>query len=637
MKALCIALFMFGIAGIFPAAAQQCTGDLGDPVFIETFGSGSDVNGSALPAGGTEYIFSNADEPVDGAYTITRTTPVMGTLWWLTRDHTDDPGGYMMIVNARSAATGILYRRQVSGLCPSTTFEASAWVMNLLKAVDNSPPNLLITVETMQGAELGKFSTGLIAKEGSALWKKFGFFFTSPADGSDVVIKVRNQTLGSSPGNDFALDDIAFRPCGPLVVASIGGTQQFFKAICTAAQETLNLTCSTPAGYTHPVYQWQVSTGNGWEDIVRATTATTDVVFNNQVIGAYKYRVKIRDLDKAISCGTISNNVDVKVVGKPEPKVENSGPVCEGGTLKLICKGSETDTYSWTGPGGFQSVEQNPVIEHAGIQAAGLYTVTATAAGSCTSIAQTTVSVKPAQQVSAGADQILCSGNSVMLHASGSGNYTWSPAAGLSDVHSATPMATPTETTVYEVRASNGSCEVTDQVKITVLKTAPASAGPDKSILRGRSIELEGQLADPNSTFYWAPALYLDDIHALHPRCSATEDITYTLHTLSANGCDVSADEVQVRVFDDLVFRNTFTPNGDGINDRWSIEGLESFPDAQVLIFNRYGMRVFESRGYGKAWDGLFQGREMPAGAYYYTITLSPGKAPYRGSITLLR
>ncbi|MBE7176799.1 MAG: gliding motility-associated C-terminal domain-containing protein [Mucilaginibacter polytrichastri] len=620
-----------------PSRAQQCTGDLGEPVFIETFNSGSDVHGPGLAPGFTQYTFTNQDEPPEGSYTIARTTPVMGTLWWVTRDHTEDPGGYMMIVNARQAATGILYTARVNGLCPGTTFEASAWVMNLLRDADNSPPSLSIRVKNLQGAILGELGTGLIPRESRAIWKKFGLFFQAPADGSDVIIEIRNLTPGSTPGNDFALDDIAFRPCSPQIIAAIGTLQQSARVICTAAEETLDLQCSTPSTFSSAVYQWEVSTGNGWENIPGATSSNISVVFKNQVVGTYLYRVRISDPAKSASCGGTSNLVKITVVGKPSPEAKSNGPVCRGSAIRLSCEGPPGDGYEWTGPGGFHSTEQNPVIPDAGMNHAGTYTVKVTSAASCTGISQAHVAVINVPLVHAGDDVTLCQGNKVMLHATGGGNYTWSPAAGLSDVHSANPMASPEQTTIYKVTSVTGDCVTTDEIKITVLKTASGTAGPDKSILRGRSVVLDGTISSPVSTFYWSPALYLDDVHSLHPRCTATADMTYVLHIISENGCDVAVDEMKVRVFDNLVFRNSFTPNGDGINDEWRIEGLESFPEALIRVFNRYGAIVYQSRGYGTPWNGTRNGQFLPTGVYYYSIELDPGKAAYQGSITLIR
>jgi len=81
---------------------------------------------------------------------------------------------------------------------------------------------------------------------------------------------------------------------------------------------------------------------------------------------------------------------------------------------------------------------------------------------------------------------------------------------------------------------------------------------------------------------------------------------------------------------------NTFTPNGDGINDLWNIEGLSAYPQCTVNIFSRYGQQVFQSIGYAKAWDGTMNGKSLNVGPYYYVIKLSDGQA-VSGEVTILR
>lgn len=82
---------------------------------------------------------------------------------------------------------------------------------------------------------------------------------------------------------------------------------------------------------------------------------------------------------------------------------------------------------------------------------------------------------------------------------------------------------------------------------------------------------------------------------------------------------------------------NTFTPNGDGINDRWDINDLATFPNCIVEVFTRYGTMVYRSLGYGTPWQGKFNGADLTTGTYYYVIDLKNGDKPYSGSITILR
>ncbi len=86
-----------------------------------------------------------------------------------------------------------------------------------------------------------------------------------------------------------------------------------------------------------------------------------------------------------------------------------------------------------------------------------------------------------------------------------------------------------------------------------------------------------------------------------------------------------------------LVIPNTFTPNGDGINDTWIISYIEYYPNATVNIFNRYGEKVLTSIGYGVPWDGTYKGVKVPSGTYYYIIDPKNGHKPISGWIAVIR
>jgi gliding motility-associated-like protein len=82
---------------------------------------------------------------------------------------------------------------------------------------------------------------------------------------------------------------------------------------------------------------------------------------------------------------------------------------------------------------------------------------------------------------------------------------------------------------------------------------------------------------------------------------------------------------------------NTFTPNGDGVNDEWNIPELTAYPNNTVNVFNRYGDKVFSSVGYNQPWDGTHNGSPVPAGTYYYVINTKFSGIVYSGYITVMR
>jgi len=121
-----------------------------------------------------------------------------------------------------------------------------------------------------------------------------------------------------------------------------------------------------------------------------------------------------------------------------------------------------------------------------------------------------------------------------------------------------------------------------------------------------------------------------------NPIAKPANTTTYYLVATSINGCQDTASVV-VTVLTTVVIPNTFTPNGDGINDLWEIPSLIYYPKCQVSVFNRYGQQIFHSNGYTKAWDGTYNGKQIPGGTYYYLINLENGSSPYSGYVEVIR
>lgn len=117
-----------------------------------------------------------------------------------------------------------------------------------------------------------------------------------------------------------------------------------------------------------------------------------------------------------------------------------------------------------------------------------------------------------------------------------------------------------------------------------------------------------------------------------------TYDVTYPqtvkLTVGDANDCETSQQIHITEQCPDVFIPNTFTPNGDGINDVWDIQGLDG--TALVKIFSRYGAMLYQSKGYAMPWDGTYQNKKLPAGTYYYIITAQNRTKTFSGSVTIL-
>lgn len=82
---------------------------------------------------------------------------------------------------------------------------------------------------------------------------------------------------------------------------------------------------------------------------------------------------------------------------------------------------------------------------------------------------------------------------------------------------------------------------------------------------------------------------------------------------------------------------NSFTPNGDGVNDTWELEELVNFPNYKLWVFDRNGGEVFYSENYYQAWDGTLNDKQLPQGTYYYVLDYGIDNRTTKGLITILR
>jgi len=117
---------------------------------------------------------------------------------------------------------------------------------------------------------------------------------------------------------------------------------------------------------------------------------------------------------------------------------------------------------------------------------------------------------------------------------------------------------------------------------------------------------------------------------------------TYTLTVRDNNNC-VSTDNVLVHVLPYCIkVMDAFTPNGDGMNDRWLVvnNGGVCTRQISVSVFNRYGSVVYKNDNYNNDWTGVYNGKPVPDGTYYYVVSYRLITGAYltlKGDVTILR
>lgn len=241
------------------------------------------------------------------------------------------------------------------------------------------------------------------------------------------------------------------------------------------------------------------------------------------------------------------------------PVVNNSGPYCAGQTIQLTANGQAGSSYSWTGPGGWTSTQQNPTRTNCTVAMSGTYTCTISLGGQ-TNSATTEVVVYAQPTANAGPDQTIIYGATAQLSGSGgagSFTYQWAPAnmvVNPNAQNTQTVALTSDQTYTLTVTNSQGGCTSTDQVTIHISgSNMVVSPGPDVSICQGSSATIQANAGGGtgNFTYSWTPTTGLSDPTAFNPTASPTQTTTYTC-TVS-DGMSTQSVSVTVTVNDVVV------------------------------------------------------------------------------------
>jgi gliding motility-associated-like protein len=597
-----------------------------------------------LSAATTSYQYVTGDCPADGFYTVRNSsTNCFGSTWQnLLADHTGDQG-YFMLVNA-SFQPSAFFLDTVRGLCGGTTYEFAAWVMNMLLPSSCSSngiqPNLTFTIERTDGTVLQTYNTNNIIARNVPTWEQFGFFFATPPNVSDIVLRIYNNSQGGC-GNDLALDDITFRPCGPGLTPAITGANGSEINYCEGVPRTFTFTCNVSAGFNNPLFQWQESiNGGAWTDIPGATnTSLTRNFAANAAPGKYSYRMSAAEAGNMASakCRVVSQPLVININANPVTNVISNAPVCEGTTLTMTASGGVQ--YDWVGPGPFTSSGGNAIMQNAQVSSSGKYYVTVTNAAGCAKLDSVTIEINPGPVAATSfSEASICQGDNITIQGSGGITYEWKPSIGLSSTSIDAPVATPADTTSYQLIVTNGfGCTDTAEVTINVIERPVANAGPDIAIVKNTSVEIPGSATGQNISFSWSPNVFINDILALQPIVTPTHDTTYVLTVMSNEGCGMDEDSVSIFVYQDIYVPTAFTPNGDGLNDTWGVPALSAFEEYTIAIYNRNGELLFRSRNANIQWNGSFHGVPQPPGAYVYMIEIRDIGRLLKGHFMIIR
>ncbi|MEM9391836.1 MAG: gliding motility-associated C-terminal domain-containing protein, partial [Bacteroidota bacterium] len=439
-------------------------------------------------------------------------------------------------------------------------------------------------------------------------------------DQTELKLSLRNNAPGGI-GNDLALDNITFRPCGsealilPATVANI----------CEDG-EPINITATIiGSAFENKFIQWQQSFDEGrtWIDLAGETDQ--DFTFDNLNSGFYYYRYLLADSQEKLSnekCRTFSNTKVIRVI----PKFVNvTDSICQGLSVSV-----GNNTYSTS---GIYVNSLKNIIGCDSIVTMDLTIVEDDLKGFfrvidplCDDLSNGSIQVE--KLTSKGPYSVEIEGEPKeapwRISQLGEGLYNYS----ITDRY---------------------GCVFDTLIQVTDPPPFEVNLGPDQTLILGERFEVSNIVSETASEYEWNP----DSINC-EPPCTSidelfTEDITISLTATSRNGCEAS-DEVQIFIeqVTEVFIPNIMTPNEDGKNDFFTIypEEINTIEMVNELsIYNRHGKIVFENYSFQAGipelgWDGSRDGRKVASGVYYYAVNVKfiNGKsAQYVGYVSLLR
>ena len=359
-----------------------------------------------------------------------------------------------------------------------------------------------------------------------------------------------------------------------------------------------------------------------------------------------------------LGCPSPGNDV---VVAVNPPGISVAGPdqkTCITATAVSlqgqIKGGPATGIWTTAGTGKFSSIEDlnAQYFPSQADKNAGSVTLTLSSASpdNCAiSSSSMTIKFGPVAGVAAGPDQVVCSQETAVQLAGTTltpVNVQWST-SGTGTFNDDTkpdaiyhPSATDVQNgqVILKLSVINGGPCIIQADTMTVKFEGPPklSSGGVVYVLKTKTTTLNPVVNENDLTYLWAPDVDINNVNVRNPVITGDVDRFYTLTVTDSRGCQTT-DTTYVKVSPEIDLPNTFTPNGDGHNDTWEINGLSAYTQATIDIFNRYGQRVYHSVGYSKPWDGTYDGKPLPSGVYYYIIDTKFQNQKFAGDITIIR
>ena len=293
----------------------------------------------------------------------------------------------------------------------------------------------------------------------------------------------------------------------------------------------------------------------------------------------------------------------------------NDTTICQGATLTLNATTSNA-SYLW------QDNSSNPSFT---VTQPGTYWVKVTVNSNITTDT-INVNYNPLPSINLGNDTTICQGATLTLNATTSNaTYLWQD-------NSSNPSFTVTHPGTFWVKITVNSCSTSDTINVNYNPLPSINLGNDTTICQGARLTLNATTSN---------AIYLWQDNSSNPSFTVTQLGTYWVK-ITVNYCS-KTDSINIESKDcDIILEipNVFTPNSDGINEYFHPKEVNGIKQATLIIYNRWGRKLFETNNIFTGWDGKYNGKVCSDGTYFWIIeftSISNQSKTLNGSLTLIK
>ncbi|QRR00452.1 gliding motility-associated C-terminal domain-containing protein [Dyadobacter sandarakinus] len=371
---------------------------------------------------------------------------------------------------------------------------------------------------------------------------------------------------------------------------------------------------------------------------------------NASHVGLYVFAIQCDEYRAGKKIGQVRRDFQLLVIDcnddQPEPPVIMMGsqPVrnvafCPEKTIELETAASDKWSYQWQLNG--QNIPGATTATIA-VQDTGLYSVVKSYTEKCsrdTSSENVHVSYASVPAEITMNRDTICEGETVTLLANG-GNVGKLALSWIADGKSLSEKSAGLDvsssgTFILNLKDNDTGCTGSDTARI-VQEKLQVNLPLSQTVIRGSQIDIEARVVPAGNAYvyHWTPpAGVVTGQDGKVVTVAPDQETVYTVQVASPAGCIADTSTI-VKVIDKMHIPTAFTPDGDGVNDKFEIFN----GDGQILdvrIYNRWGELVYQSPGYSTPWDGTYKSKLVASGAYPYIIKTPSGNV--NGTITIIR